>query len=122
MQQLLWSESGLLADWSCDTNFVLNARAPVCGGEGTHCLNTRYRICKRGIQKRYNFEKVHTLVNPTLRTVAPISMAVPTAPSKSSFLEREFLMPILYVFHGMCMCFFLVHQFPLPFTFWLFSK
>ena len=44
MELLLWSQSGLLADWSCDANFVLNARAPVCGGEGTHCLNTRYRI------------------------------------------------------------------------------
>ena len=33
-------------------------------------------------------KKSSTLVNPTFRTVAPISMAVPTAPSKSSFLRK----------------------------------
>ena len=41
------------------------------------------------------YKCVPTLVNPTLRTVAPISMAVPTAPSKSSFLEK-------YVFDESC--------------------
>ena len=36
-------------------------------------------------------KKSSTLVNPTFRTVAPISMAVPTAPSKSSFLWKTIL-------------------------------
>ena len=120
VQQLLWGQS-----LSCDPQLVLDAwpTTAVRGGEGTHCLEDYHfwfgqinllvaRAPMDDNWHRYSwqilfsfstntifdsdkYKCVPTLVNPTLRTVAPISIAVPTAPSKSSFLEK-------YVFDESC--------------------
>ena len=83
MQQFFWWQGGLTyRSWK--TNLVLDIRTAdptVWGGEGAHRLAIQISITWCG-------KKSSTLVNPTFRTVAPISMAVPTAPSKSSFLRK----------------------------------
>ena len=83
MQQFFWWQGGLTyRSWK--TNLVLDIRTAdptVWGGEGAHRLAIQ-------ISRTWCGKKSSTLVNPTFRTVAPISMAVPTAPSKSSFLRK----------------------------------